>query len=433
MYSDPFPGYVIYIPQVLETGPEVLNFANYAVMLNPERFKILLNNYVADITSSPERRELFVMVRSGEYQGWLDQHISTTLQAGVAEGPSLSATEKQAILQNIFAATRIATPVVSMEHRRRYITKWAAAAVVLAAIGSAYLWFRQPAKQELAAAATSQPAKPDQVLPGSYKATLTLADASTIDLGSAQNGSLPQQGNTVLSKPGSGQLEYTSQGSDKDILYNKITTPRGGQYKVVLPDGSKVWLNAASSLRFPIAFAGDERSVLLTGEAYFEINPQPVPGGKRLPFTVNVNGVKVSVLGTHFDVMAYDDEAAMQATLLEGAVKVSNGDASGLLKPGQQALVQDGKIKVVSTNAASAASWKDGFFDFNPGSDLPTVMRQISRWYDVDVVYGKSIPQRKFEGKISRDEKIADLVKILETNNIHLKVDESKRQITIIP
>ena len=402
--------------------------------MNPERFKILLNNYVSDIAGSPERGELFVMVRSGEYQGWLDQHISTTLQANVIEGPSLSAADKKTILQNVFEASRVTTPVIAMEHRRRYIRQLAAAAVVLAVIGGAYVWFRQPAQQEVAATTTTQPVKQNMVVPGGYKATLTLADASTIDLGDAQNGTLPKQGNTLLSKPASGQLEYASQGNDKEILYNKITTPRGGQYKVVLPDGSKVWLNAASSLRFPIAFAGDERSVLLTGEAYFEINPASGGNGQRLPFTVNVNGVKVSVLGTHFNVMAYNDEAAIQTTLLEGAVKVSNDNASGLLKPGQQALVQDGKIKVVNaTNAESTVSWKNGFFDFDNGADLPTVMRQISRWYDVDIVYGQPIPQRKFEGKISKDEKIADLVKLLETNNIHLRVDENKRQITVTP
>jgi ferric-dicitrate binding protein FerR (iron transport regulator) len=218
-------------------------------------------------------------------------------------------------------------------------------------------------------------------------------------------------------------------------LYNKITTPRGGQYKVVLPDGSKVWLNAASSLRFPIAFAGDERSVLLTGEAYFEINPQPAPGGngKKLPFIVNANGVKVSVLGTHFDVMAYADEATLQTTLLEGSVKVSSGNASGLLKPGQQAQVQDGKIKVIKTDAGSAVAWKDGFFNFEQGADVPEVMRQISRWYNVDVVYEKSVPQREFDGKISRDEKIADLVKILETNNINVRLDEKERRIVVMP
>ncbi len=404
-----------------------------AAMLNQERFQILLNNYTAGISGSPERRELFVMVGSGEYLGLLDQHVSTTLQAHVSEGPSLSATDKQAILQRVFAGSQ-RTPVVTMRPGRSYI-RWVAAAAVLAAIGGAYLWFHQSTVPEIAAGANASPAKQELIVPGGYKATLTLADASIVNLDGVQNGQLPRQGNTELSIPGSGQLEYKSQGSDKEILYNKITTPRGGQYKVVLPDGSKVWLNAASSLRFPIAFAGDERSVLLTGEAYFEINPQPAPGGngKKLPFTVNANGVKVSVLGTHFDVMAYTDEATLQTTLLEGSVKVSSGNASGLLKPGQQAQVQDGKIKVVKTDAESTVAWKDGFFNFEQGADVTEVMKQIARWYNVDVVYEQSVPRREFEGKIARDEKIADLVKILETNNINVRLDEKERRIIVMP
>ncbi|HEY4150346.1 MAG TPA: hypothetical protein VGM41_15510, partial [Chitinophagaceae bacterium] len=195
-------------------------------MLNPERFQILLNNYTAGISGSPERGELFVMVRSGEYLGLLDQHVNTTLQAHVTEGPSLSATEKQAILQRVFAGPQRA-PVVTMRPGRSYI-KWVAAAVVLAAIGGAYLWFHQPTAPGIAAGNAS-PAKQELVVPGGYKATLTLADASTIDLEAVQGGQLPRQGNTELSSPASGQLEYKSQGSDKDILYNKITTPRGGQ------------------------------------------------------------------------------------------------------------------------------------------------------------------------------------------------------------
>jgi ferric-dicitrate binding protein FerR (iron transport regulator) len=401
-------------------------------MLNPERFQILLNNYVTDIASSPERGELFVMVRSGEYQGWLDQHINGTLQAKLAEGPSLSVAEQDKMLQKVFSYSEPVTPVIVMKRRPRYI-KWAAAAVLMVAVGGAYTWFHHPAGQQVAAI---QPAKQDIVVPGGYKATLELADASILNLEGTQSGVLPRQGNTELSMAEAGQLEYKSQGSDKEILYNKITTPRGGQYKLVLPDGSKVWLNAASSLRFPIAFAGDERSVLLTGEAYFEINPHPVPGdpGKKIPFTVNVNGVKVNVLGTHFNVMAYTDEPALQTTLLEGSVKVSNGDASGLLKPGQQAQVTGGQVKVVSTDVSTAVAWKNGNFDFGPGgADVKAVMRQVSRWYDVDIAYASSVPQKMFEGKIARDEKIADLVKILETNDIHVRLDEKGRKLVVMP
>jgi len=307
------------------------------------------------------------------------------------------------------------------------------------------VYFRSHRSVQLAATTPDNKglsAQGEAIIPGGYKATLTLADESVVALDNSS--SAWEQGNTRISNVNGQELVYSAPANnaniDKSVVYNKVSTPRGGQYRIVLPDGSKVWLNAASTLRFPIAFAGEERNVLLTGEAYFEVNSHPAGnGGQNVPFTVSVNGAKVTVLGTHFNVMAYDDETALKTTLLEGAVKISSGRVSSLLKPGQQAQIQSSAtglgspaaIKVAETDVNSAMAWKNGFFDFE-GTDFPTVMRQIARWYNVTVVYeNAALPAKQFGGKISRESTIADLVTILETNGIHVRIEAKTRKIVV--
>ncbi|HSC39668.1 MAG TPA: FecR domain-containing protein, partial [Chitinophagaceae bacterium] len=186
------------------------------------------------------------------------------------------------------------------------------------------------------------------------------------------------------------------------------------------------------------AFAGNERHVQLTGEAYFEIRSLPAPGGKqKIPFTVDVNGMKVAVLGTHFNVMAYSDEQSVKTTLLEGAVEISKDGAKSLLKPGQEASYDptagsgQGRIKVAKANLEQATAWKDGFFDFE-GVDVQGVLRQVARWYDVEVENGKSLPAGQFGGKISRNAPMADVLKVLEANNIRVRVEPEHRKIVIL-
>ena len=219
-----------------------------------------------------------------------------------------------------------------------------AASVIGLLLFGAYSWFSRMDKKEIATSEIKNSSYKNDVLPGGDKAMLTLADGSTIVLNDAQNGNLVQQGNTKVIKL-DGKLAYNAANAGiGEILYNTISTPRGGQYQVELPDGSKVWLNAASSLHFPTAFVGKERRVEISGEAYFE-----VAKNKSMPFIVSVNGSEIQVLGTHFNVMAYNDEDAVKTTLLEGSVKFASGNNSSLLKPGQQAqLTTEGQVKVVS-------------------------------------------------------------------------------------
>ena len=259
--------------------------------------------------------------------------------------------------------------------------------------------------------------------PGSNKAILTLADGSTIILETAANGTLTQQGNSKIVKPAEGKLAYNLlDEKTTEVLYNSIATPRGGQYQVIFSDGSKVWLNAASSLRFPAGFTGNERKVELVGEAYFEVSKNA-----SMPFKVAIAGKgEVEVLGTHFNVHAYHDEETTHTTLLEGSVRVtglSTGD-SHIINPGEQAQV-DGKGQIsINKNADTeqAIAWKNGTFNFS-NADLEMVLRQLSRWYDVDIKFEGAVPQRKFAGEIQRDLKLPQVLKLLEKNNVFCKLE----------
>jgi transmembrane sensor len=239
-----------------------------------------------------------------------------------------------------------------------------------------------------------------------------------------QNGTLLQKGATKITKQG-GLLIYNDSGStnqDAPIVYNTLSTPRGGQYQVVLSDGSKVWLNAASSLHFPTSFTGNQRVVELTGEAYFEVTKN-----KKKPFFVKVGDMQVKVLGTHFNINAYSDESSIKTSLLEGSVKIAKGKVTGLLNPGEQAVLdnQNDKVEIKKVNMDEVMAWKNGIFQFD-GADLTTIMRDISRWYNVEIVYDGEEPMRRFEGKISRTAQLSDVLKILALSNVKFIVVGNK-------
>lgn len=267
----------------------------------------------------------------------------------------------------------------------------------------------------------------NDVLPGGDKATLTLADGSTIVLDDAQNGTLAQQGNSKIIKH-DGRISYDLiNKNSNEIVYNTIATPKGGQYQLELPDGSQVWLNATSSIHFPTSFTGNERRIEITGEAYFEIARNP-----NMPFIVTVNKAEVQVLGTHFNVNAYNDEDNVKTTLLEGSVKFVNGDNVNILKPGQQAqLTKDGMTKVVSdVDVNGVVAWKNGIFDFE-NAGIETVMRQFSRWYDVEIEY-KGKTDDLFIAEMRRNIKLSDALKALELTG-KVKFDIQGKKIIVMP
>lgn len=313
------------------------------------------------------------------------------------------------------------------KNSRNYLIKtYAAAAALLALLATGVLYFthnNNPVHTRVAAAA------PHPVSPGGNKAILTLADGSQIPLDSANNGAIAHQGNVQVIKLNNGQLSYktdnTNNTTSDQTHYNSLMTPRGGQFMIILPDGSKVWLNAATALRYPTAFRGNTREVQLTGEAYFEIAPNA-----QMPFIVKVNNMEVKVLGTHFNIMSYPDENNVQTTLLEGAVQVQHDTTALRLHPGQQAYLHGNNMTVKEhVDVDEIVAWKNGYFHFNHES-LPGVMRQISRWYDVEVIYETNIPEREFGGKIERNSSLNDVLKILELSNVHYKIKDRKIIIT---
>jgi ferric-dicitrate binding protein FerR (iron transport regulator) len=259
------------------------------------------------------------------------------------------------------------------------------------------------------------------VLPGRNTAVLTLGNGQKILLDSAGAGELAVEGNTMLRKLDSGSLSYSVGAGKKeeDVVYNMLTTPRSGQYQLILPDGSHVWLNNVSSIRYPTSFRGSNRTVELIGEGYFEIASHPAQ-----PFIVKVNGQEVEVLGTSFNIMAYPDEPAVQTTLLTGEVKVEAGSTSVQLHPDEQAQWSGaGHIKVLThVPSQEIVSWKNGFFYFGRAS-LKEVMRQLARWYDVEVRYEGAVPDIEFGGKIDRSLSLDDLLKFLNKNQVHFRLE----------
>lgn len=273
------------------------------------------------------------------------------------------------------------------------------------------------------------------IVPGGNKAFLTLANGKRIVLTDAKNGELAEQSGIKVIKTADGQLIYSVSNETSPVTgTNKIETPAGGQYQVRLPDGTKVWLNAASSLTFPTKFAKLERRVMLSGEAYFEVAKD-----KRHPFIVKTEQQEVEVLGTHFNINSYQDEPELKTTLLEGSVKVvlnssvqhvTMQDRSIIIKPSQQAILQNNKLKVQTVDIQEAVDWKNGEFIFNNES-LESIMRKISRWYNVKINYGNIRRTKLFSGKISRFENVSEVLSMLElTGEVHFKTEE--RRITIL-
>ena len=273
------------------------------------------------------------------------------------------------------------------------------------------------------------------VAPGGNKAILTLSNGQQVVLDSAQNGVLSQEGRTRVVKLADGQLAYEENAgtggagrtkADKTVLYNTMSTPKGGQYKLILPDGSAVWLNSESSITYPASFTGEVRGVSITGEAYFEIAKD-----KTRPFHVKMKDVEIGVLGTHFNVNGYEDEDGIKTTLLEGSVKVEKGGSATILKPGQQAWARETVSVTDKVDIDQVIAWKDGYFSFEK-ADIRTVMRQLARWYNVEVLYPASIPKGGFSGEIGRGLTLAQVLKILEKERVQFKIEEGRR-IVILP
>ena len=406
-----------------------------------ERLKYLLQQYSNNNLTSGEAAELTAMLSDGNCDLLVCEVLKDMFKEHQDPG-ELSAKEWEPVLQGILTNRntfrteedvegdegKAPTPVYSMRsYKRAGSIKWiAAAASVLLVITTLYLFWGSENAALRQVSATNQSSVDQPVKPGGNKAYLTLADGAIVNLDSMATGSFTTQGSARIVKSDNGQLEYVfSKVNTSEPVYNTITTPKGGKYKLILPDGTKVWLNAGSSLRFPVAFAGKSRKVYLQGEGYFEVSKNPL-----MPFYVNAGNSLVEVLGTHFNVNAYEDEDAVSTTLLEGKVKVDKSGTTGttpiavILKPGEQAdLSKNGRITTSrDVNIDEVVAWKEGFFDFK-NIPVPDLLRQIVRWYDVDVEYRGEVPDTKLTGKISRDVNLDKLIDMLQYAGLNMKVE----------
>lgn len=374
------------------------------------RFDILLKGYISGTLTPAEAEEFLQLVKDQDHR--LPDAVQRLLEN--EHHPALPPEKEQEMADAILSRARRA------ERKRIPMFRLAAAAAVLAVLGAGLLFMlnsRRPA------APTPRTATASATAPGHNKATLILADGTVVPLDSAGE---QQIGQGI--RQSKGQLRYTAEAKSGSIQFNTLATPRGGQFRLTLPDGSRVWLNSASSLRYPTAFNGGQRVVELKGQGYFEIAQAP-----SQPFIVKVNSMEVQVLGTRFDVMAYPDENVVNTTLLNGAVQVKNASATRLLRPGQQAVLNDGNnhITIQQADTTKVIAWKNGLFLFD-NMDLQTILREVSRWYNVEVVYTVTPSSELYGGAISRNMSLEAVLHLLEGNGFnHLKTED--RKILVLP
>lgn len=381
------------------------------------RLQYLFDRYMSNACSEAEEEELASLSLVSE-----NEEKIKNLLAGYweTEGNDQDmAVEKSAlILQSILHPQMEKMIPEPAKIRKLNWRRWAAAASVLFVLGAgSYFLFYNKANKPTIATAITHPIINDVQAPKETKATITLADGSTVAVDSLTS---LTQSNVKLIKTADGKIVYSGQSTK--ISYNTLTNPRGSKViDMVLADGSKVWLNAGSSVTYPVTFIGNERKVSITGEAYFE-----VAHNAAMPFKVTKGEMEVTVLGTHFNVNAYDDESDIKVTLLEGSVMVRNEAGSVTIKPGQQAkLISNHQPEISNPNLDEVMAWKNGRFAFYD-ADITTVMNQLARWYDLDVLIKGEIKE-KFHVEITRNTNISNVFKILEaTGGVHLKIEGNK-------
>lgn len=384
-----------------------------------ERIKYLINQYYAGTATVAESSELRSFLLQGDDRELIVGQLEELAMVAPA-ATHISDERLDTVFDSIVSSRTRQMPV------RRYIYGAAAAVLALVVAGSIYFFTRehQPVPSQQGAIA--------EILPGHDGAVLTLANGKQVVLDNQADGVIGNTEENISKKGGELIVDADAQPHNNTAL-NTLTTPRGRQFALALPDGSKVWLNAASAIKFPAAFAQEERTVYLSGEGYFEIAKKTDAKGKRVPFRVVVNQKStIEVLGTHFNINAYEDEESIRTTLLEGAVKVSASTNNVTLVPGQQAAVTADHITVDKhADLEEATSWKNGLFVFNGRADLREVMRQLSRWYDVEIVYKGAVPDIAFTGEMQRNLNLQQVTKGLAAMGVSFKIEG--RKIIIYP
>lgn len=381
------------------------------------RIVYLVTGYLNNTLTAPEIDELQLSLLNEEESETVAaafREIILQMPADVGYQPD----QWEWLADRILTQAPVEAPLVQMPSHRKRRLYWAAAAVILAMVTGG-IWYAGNSKQERITLAKTDTA---EVQPGRQGALLTLADGTQVLLDTIQNGVVALQGGATA-KIVNGALIYEGKGK---AVFNTMSTPRGRQFQMTLPDGTQVWLNAASTIRYPTVFTGSERRVEVSGEAYFE-----VARNSKMPFRVSVNnGTDVEVLGTHFNINSYSNENSINATLMQGSIRVRKGDEAVVIKPGEQARVQNGIRVEKEVDLEQVMAWKNGLFNFN-GSKLEDVMRQIERWYEIEVVYEKGIPNIPVGGEMSKDIPLKGLMIVLEKLDVHYRMEG--RKLIILP
>ncbi len=404
------------------------------------RCSYLLAKYKDGLCTIAERNELLELLSLLEMEEWLKQEVDKEILAAELmkeEYPEiLSDDEAEKVFGKIMIQPETEDiPVIPITKAGKTgWLKYAAAVLLIVGVGAFFIWKNIDFTQLAGNKKIKQEAL--DIDPGTNGAILTLADGTTVLLDSLQDGVVAQQ-NGALAILKAGELNYDAQGNAKgSTSYNTITTPKGRQFNLVLSDGTKVWLNAGSSLMYPTVFTGKERRVLIKGEAYFE-----VAHNKASPFLVNIDDkAEVKVLGTHFNINAYADEPSINATLIEGSVSVQKY-VSGkpdkkspgvILKPGHQARITDNELinVVKDVSVERVMAWKNGIFNFDDAG-LEEVMRQLERWYNIEVIYERGIPDIVFWGKMERNLTLSAVLGILERSEVHFKIEQGRKLIVL--
>jgi len=403
--------------------------------MNEAKLKRLLHDYFNDTISHADCMELLGYLKNAD-AGKIEAYISEDLLK-LDEGPELMPSQARNIWKQITSDARYTASAVHITDNQSptiklYRRTWfqvAATLLVFLAVG--LIFFNRQFSRPFAGKHYVKHINTNIILPGSTKATLTTANGEILVLEQAANGLIAKSGNIKVFKTHKGQVIYNLKDQKQlspvqQVSYNTLTTPKGGEYQVVLADGTKIWLNAASSITYPTAFNNKERRVKLSGEAYFEVTKDA-----HKPFYVNTENGQIRVLGTHFNISAYPDDEITSTTLLEGAVLVTKNQSSSLLKPGQQANIsyQSDYIKVTEAKIDEVMAWKNGYFIFDE-DNIASIMKKVARWYDVDVQYSGPVDYQKFGGTFHRSKSIAELLQYLEKiGNIHFLI--TGRRITV--
>lgn len=386
-------------------------------------------------TATPqEKAELIQLLEAGATKEELTPLIDKIWDY-LQEDGAFTLSEKQQLADNILKQWPVEPVVTGKAPVRSFRWGWAVAAGILLLVGSVFVWKLSTDKKPEPPKAYSAAVKNiEPIPPGHDGAILTLADGQRIILDSTANGVIGQQhgaqislqNNQVIYKPNVDPVA----GPAKEMAYNTMTTPKGRQFQLVLPDGSKVWLNAASSITYPIAFDDKERRVKITGEVYVE-----VAHDKSWPFIVQTKNQQIQALGTAFNVNAYENEEIEKTTLIEGSVKVNSTAVnkqplSAILLPGQQANIDNSKqlLSIANNQSEAAIAWKNGYFNLE-NMPFDKVMKQLERWYNIEVLYENSVPDLRFVGGLSRNMTLDALIRALRVSEVHFKMEAGRRLI----